>query len=126
MRAKKWVASNGEQGLLFWCPGCNEHHKVKTAPQGWGWNGDLEMVTLTPSVLVTSGHYIAGHDPEKSCWCKYNADKISKGEVPSNFTCSICHSFVTGGKIQFLSDCSHALAGQTIDLPNIDDQRDSL
>jgi hypothetical protein len=28
-----------------------------------------------------------------------------------------CHSFVTDGKIQFLSDSKHALAGQTVDLP---------
>lgn len=30
-----------------------------------------------------------------------------------------CHSFVKDGKIQFLSDCEHALAGQTVDLPEI-------
>lgn len=27
-----------------------------------------------------------------------------------------CHSFVQGGHIQFLSDCTHALAGQTVEL----------
>jgi hypothetical protein len=25
-----------------------------------------------------------------------------------------CHSFVTDGQIQFLNDCTHALAGQTV------------
>jgi hypothetical protein len=30
-----------------------------------------------------------------------------------------CHSFVTDGRIQFLSDSTHALAGQTVDLPEI-------
>lgn len=30
-----------------------------------------------------------------------------------------CHSFVTDGKIQFLPDCGHALAGQTLELPEI-------
>lgn len=29
---------------------------------------------------------------------------------------SICHSFVTDGNIQFLSDCTHSLAGQTVPL----------
>jgi len=31
----------------------------------------------------------------------------------------ICHSFITDGKIQFLSDCTHHLAGQTVDLNDI-------
>jgi hypothetical protein len=30
-----------------------------------------------------------------------------------------CHSYVTDGRIQYLSDCSHALVGQTIDLPEL-------
>ena len=29
-----------------------------------------------------------------------------------------CHSFVTDGKIEYLSDCEHAMAGQTVDLPD--------
>jgi hypothetical protein len=29
----------------------------------------------------------------------------------------VCHSFVTDGRIQFLEDCTHELAGQTVDLP---------
>lgn len=28
-----------------------------------------------------------------------------------------CHSFVTDGFIQFLADCKHAMAGQTVPLP---------
>ncbi|MNJ76318.1 hypothetical protein D3C77_735750 [compost metagenome] len=29
----------------------------------------------------------------------------------------VCHSFVTDGRSQYLTDCTHALAGQTVDLP---------
>jgi hypothetical protein len=29
--------------------------------------------------------------------------------------------FVTDGRIQFLGDCTHALAGQTVDLPDWED-----
>jgi hypothetical protein len=32
-----------------------------------------------------------------------------------------CHSFVTDGKIQFLPDCYHSLKGQTVELPEWDD-----
>ncbi len=28
----------------------------------------------------------------------------------------VCHSFVTDGQIQFLGDCTHKLAGQTVPL----------
>lgn len=31
---------------------------------------------------------------------------------------TVCHSFITDGKIQFLKDCTHALAGETVDLPD--------
>ena len=33
---------------------------------------------------------------------------------------SVCHSFVTDGRIQFLADSNHALAGQTVDLPEVE------
>ena len=31
----------------------------------------------------------------------------------------VCHSFVTDGKIEFLSDSYHELAGQTVELPEL-------
>jgi hypothetical protein len=34
---------------------------------------------------------------------------------------SVCHSFVTDGRIQFLGDCTHALANQTVELPDLPD-----
>ena len=30
------------------------------------------------------------------------------------------HSYVTDGRIQYLSDCTHPLAGQTVDLPDVE------
>jgi hypothetical protein len=29
----------------------------------------------------------------------------------------VCHSFVRNGKIEYLSDCTHNLAGKTVDIP---------
>lgn len=44
--------------------------------------------------------------------------RVMAGEhIPPIPTC--CHSFVQSGRIQFLSDCTHALAGQTVDLPDL-------
>ena len=51
-----------------------------------------------------------------SCWCSFNKEHP---EDPSSFKCKRCHSYVKDGQIQFLNDCSHVLAGQTVDLPEL-------
>lgn len=57
----------------------------------WTFNGDVERPTFRASMLV----YAHGDRPR-------------------------CHSFVTDGRIEYLSDCTHAMAGQTVDLPEAD------
>ena len=88
-----------DNGLMFWCPGCNRAHRIAhgagSGPR-WSWNGDAERPTFSPSVLVT-----------------YEGSDAGIGRAPP----AACHSFVTDGRIQFLSDCTHALSGQTVDLP---------
>jgi len=102
--------------IAFWCPGCNTSHAVIIAADRWSGPGDIERPTFQPSILVRSGHYAEHHKPGDPCWCTYYAENPpAPGE--RRFECSICHSFVTDGRIQFLSDCTHALAGQTVDLP---------
>lgn len=32
-----------------------------------------------------------------------------------------CHSYVRNGHVEFLSDCTHELAGQTVELPDLPD-----
>jgi len=102
-----------DNGLAFWCPGCEEMHRVPVGSgpgARWGYNDNPAAPTFTPSILVRSGHHVPGHDGE-TCWCNWE----DKEEFPE-LQCRICHSFVTDGRIQFLSDCTHALAGQTVDL----------
>lgn len=82
----------GGEIYLFHCPGCDCSHPFEVncpSGNGWAWNGSLDMPTFAPSLLVNQ------HRQE-----------------------SRCHSFVTDGKIQFLSDCHHKLAGQTVDVPD--------
>lgn len=88
--------------LTFKCPGCKrEHHVQHGAPDGpnWDWNGSTDAPTLTPSVLVTYE----------------GADAGQNGAPPA-----VCHSFVAVGRIQFLGDCTHDKAGQTVDLPDLE------
>jgi hypothetical protein len=58
----------------------------------WIWNGSYDHPTFQPSLLCN------GHDPK-----------------------SRCHSYIKDGKIQFLSDCYHPLADQTVDIPDWED-----
>jgi hypothetical protein len=81
--------------VLFVCPGCKRDHviPVKNHPNAWEFNGDYNRPSLRPSILSNSGRA----DPDSH----------------------ICHSFVTDGKIQFLSDSTHELAGMTVELPEM-------
>lgn len=91
----------GKYGFIFRCPGCKTAHTVNTNPGGWGFSGSVEAPTFTPSVLVT-----------------HPAHPDATEEFKEWRTERRCHSFVTDGRIQFLSDCTHELAGQTVDLPD--------
>ena len=84
-------------GQVFHCPGCEHTHALNSHPNGpsWAYNGDPARPTFTPSVLVTAR------------WSQQEPD----------WKDDVCHSFVTDGRIQFLSDCTHKLAGQTVDFP---------
>ena len=106
--AKKWTGG-GQEGVHFFCPGCKEVHTIRYAPTGWTWNGSLEKPSFTPSVLV-NGHELI-HDENGRWTGDYKRDGSG------NLIKSLCHSFVTDGRIHFLGDCTHALSGQSVDLP---------
>ena len=97
--------------LIFYCPGCDEHHGVPVdGSRGWKWNGSLEAPTIEPSILVRSTRY----GPDRLSFGKYDGP-----HPPSESSQGVCHSYVREGRIEFLSDCTHTLAGQTVDLPDI-------
>lgn len=111
-------------GLLFRCPGCNQRHMVRhgdgPGPR-WTWNGNAEKPTFTPSVLVTGRGFTPKGQADFDAWRAAGCPRAEHGE-PMQFenAPSVCHSFVTDGRIQFLNDCTHPLAGQTVDLPPVD------
>lgn len=101
-------------GLGFWCPGCREMHVVWTGEgpgPRWAWNGNIERPTFAPSVLVRGTQTVRD---EHGRWTGEWVLDAAGQPLPR-----VCHSFVTDGRIQFLSDCTHALAGQTVDLPDV-------
>lgn len=99
-------AMQQDGGLCFFCLGCDCYHTVSVKGErpgpSWGWNGSEKLPTITPSVLVRTGREL---DPEFV---------REDGDPPER-----CHSYVTDGRIQYLDDCTHHLAGQTIALPSV-------
>ena len=79
------------QTIEIRCPACDRPHCVPVGTaSGWTWDGSLTAPTLEPSLLIRGG---------------------SAGVV--------CHSFVRAGRIEYLTDSNHALAGQTVPLADL-------
>lgn len=116
-----------DNGLSFWCPGCNGPHRIQHgagAGPRWGWNGDSERPVFTPSVLVTWTEPANIGNPEAmkqdlaEAQCRRDAGEQNV-RVPQ--ADKVCHSFVgcngaQPGQIIFLGDSTHAMAGQTVEL----------
>jgi len=77
---------NGEILFSFFCEGCGCCHMFTSS---WKFNQDFKNPTVSPSILVKHGR--DGRD-------------------------EICHSFITDGKIRYLNDCTHKLAGKIVEL----------
>lgn len=108
---------------IFRCPGCGDIHQVTTKEavnyrSHWEFNGDIDNPTVSPSLLVRSGHFIPGSEVD-GCWCDYHKEHPEEKDNAPH--CYRCHSFIRDGKIQFLTDCSHHLAGQTVILPDYEE-----
>lgn len=78
--------------LIFFCPGCRHGHEI------------------TANGLRNSG----GHT-----WT-WNGSMSAPTFQPSLNIPGVCHSFITDGRIKFLNDCTHALVGQEVDIPDWD------
>jgi hypothetical protein len=93
-KLRTWSGSR----VAFWCPGCNVAHIIRFTDNAGRpmcyFDGDIDAPTFSPSIMVNRPGQ--DHDPG----------------VP------VCHSYVTKGRILFLQDCTHPLAGQTVDLPD--------
>lgn len=90
---------NGDEGFIVECPGCKCPHSIttETPTNGpcWTFNGNEERPTFEPSLRV---RWTFGPEREPKC----------------------CHSFIRDGHWQFLIDCTHELAGQTVPMIPVD------
>lgn len=133
------------RGLWIWCPGCNSAHRPQCVgeagdfPHGpcWEWNGRTdEGFSISPSLLVYNSWHKCGPEPHIEVCTDLNCERTShmlpkEGETwerAHGMPCPLgkegwgnCHSFITDGKWQFLSDCAHPLAGQTVPMVPLPD-----
>jgi len=86
---------HGELG--FMCPGCEEQHFITD--------------NLTEEKAICNGPWTFNND--------FETPTISPS-VLVQWAEHRCHSFIKDGIIQFLSDCTHDLKGQTVELPDIE------
>ncbi|MPW16892.1 hypothetical protein GCT13_08100 [Paraburkholderia sp. CNPSo 3157] len=90
-------------------PGETQHSPHISWKDRWSFNGDFDKPVFGPSL---------------NTWWGGETYKRENGEewgIPLHR----CHSFIgcsgaQPGQITFLGDCTHALANQTVDLPDVD------
>ena len=108
--------------VAFMCPGCGCGHRVGIEPPAtpiWQWNGSGDAPTFSPSIVSHGTELTHQGLQQAAAWLAARRPMEEKAVFETRQT--LCHSFVRDGKIQFLADCTHALAGQTVALPDFED-----
>lgn len=108
----KKLEHTGMQAYLFECPGCEMTHMIP--------------VSYTPEYLERCRKERPGY--QGTTW-KFNGSYLKPTFEPSlSNTWNVgigqlvkrCHLFVREGKLQFCSDSTHKLSGQTVEMPDAD------
>jgi len=89
-------------GHAFYCEGCDQEHLIDDR---WTFNKDLNNPTFDPSLHITYKH------PKG-----YSNDNPAPKNYDGEYIEDVCHSFIRDGMIEYLTDCTHELAGKTIEL----------
>lgn len=82
------------KALWVWCPACDGAKRlpIEGSRPSWEWNGNLEKPTLTPSIL-----------------------QIETQTAPR------CHSYLTEGVWNYLSDCTHDMPDRQVPMVPVPD-----
>lgn len=109
IRIIKIGMNESEERIAFICPACDQEHSIPAvigAPTSgkWGWNGDFESPSISPSISLKIGSFSTpGFDWKMAGFAKDPSVR--------------CHSIINDGKISFCGDCSHSMKNKTVDLP---------
>lgn len=96
------------KALGFMCPGCDEEHCIwpkgaRSEGGGWDFNMNYDRPTFSPSIKIWGERYEGG-------WKNWKP-----GDPHWPF---VCHSHIEDGQIKYCEDCTHALSGVVVDLPD--------
>ena len=84
--------------VMHWCYGCKTPHPIwvntECGPR-WSFNGDIELPTFSPAI----SHRRFNEVTDKEFICSYT---------------------ILDGKITYLKECTHSMAGKTLELPDFD------
>lgn len=89
--SQRRVLTLDDGGHIVYCPACRMGHEFEAVL--WTYNGDEGKPTFTPDQVHI----------------EYGEEGVRRR----------CHFRVTKGRIEYLPDCSHLMAGMTVDLPEI-------
>lgn len=112
-RVSEELPNGHGRALLLWCPGCESMHQVHfggTTEPRWDFDGNIDAPTISPSLLVRGVQWSAEY-PEM----QKPRHNVAAGQE------TVCHSFIRAGQWEYLSDCTHPLAGQTVPCEPIPD-----
>jgi hypothetical protein len=76
----------------------------------------MERPTFAPSIRVRGSEMSAVGKQQYDEWV--SAGFPDRQGIGFDCVDVVCHSFVTDGMIRFLSDCTHNLRDQTVEIPN--------
>lgn len=96
-----------ERGHAHWCPGCEEMHVI---PDSWSFDGNIACPTFSPSVKITGKQSVVVDGEWTGEWVRDGA---------GNAIDACCHYFLRAGRLEFCTDSTHKLAGQTVPLPDL-------
>jgi hypothetical protein len=89
--------------------------KLEVRPQSWG----VRYIFHCPG-CGCDHMFDCRADGNRPSWT-FDGDLERPTFSPSLFYPDrVCHSFVRDGRIEFLADCTHSLAGRTVELPEAD------
>lgn len=116
--------------VMYECPGCGMMHALPVEKQNtpgpvWSWNGSGDAPMFSPSVLVQYDCMSPEGRKQSQDFYKEHGRYPDHVEHPYD-THHVCHSYVgcngaEPGYIKFLDDCTHALKGQTVAMPDMED-----
>lgn len=96
-------------GYAHWCPACQGVHvyavdQPNHSGAKWTFNGDITAPSFSPSMLIRWGRH---------------ADPAFDDSADPAHLSGVCHYFLTASQIQFCGDCTHAMRGQMVPLPDL-------